>query len=114
MRLLFSRVLRLQYDKDKVIANMQLLHESGRAVTHRTPPVMETQNIDQSKPMLEVIRKRGALRVGYFPTALPYSYFNASGDLVGFDVEMAHKLATELNLRLEFVPVVLSDRGARA
>ncbi|HTG72534.1 MAG TPA: cation:dicarboxylase symporter family transporter [Terriglobia bacterium] len=111
-RLLFSRVLRMQYDKDKVIANMQLLHESERAVTHRTPPVMETQNIDPSKPMLEVIRKRGALRVGYFPTALPYSYFNASGDLVGFDVEMAHKLASELNLRLEFVPVVLSDRGS--
>jgi ABC-type amino acid transport substrate-binding protein len=43
--------------------------------------------------------------VGYMPDALPFSFFNERGDLVGFDVELAHRLASELGLRLEFVPV---------
>ena len=33
------------------------------------------------------------LRVGYTPDALPFAFFNARGDLVGFDVELAHHLA---------------------
>src|SRR5262249_51527853 len=31
--------------------------------------------------------------------------FNGQGDLVGFDIEMAYALATELGLEIEFVPV---------
>ncbi|MCK5354109.1 MAG: amino acid ABC transporter substrate-binding protein [Methyloprofundus sp.] len=40
------------------------------------------------------------------PVNLPFGFFNAAGDLVGFDVEMAHILAKDLGVTLEFVPVV--------
>jgi len=43
--------------------------------------------------------------VGYLPDNLPFAYFNAAGDLVGFDIEMAHTLARDLGVKLEFVPV---------
>ncbi len=36
---------------------------------------------------------------------MPYSFVNDSSELVGFDVEMAHHLAEELGVALEFVPV---------
>jgi ABC-type amino acid transport substrate-binding protein len=35
----------------------------------------------------------------------PYSYVNARGELVGFDVEMAHALGRELGAPVEFAPV---------
>lgn len=54
---------------------------------------------------LEGIRQRGVLRVGYGHDIVPFSYFNAKGDLVGFDVSHAYRLAGDLHVRLEFVPV---------
>jgi ABC-type amino acid transport substrate-binding protein len=44
------------------------------------------------------------LQVGYRPNNLPCSFLTENGDLVGFDVEMAHILAQDLGVELEFVP----------
>ena len=54
---------------------------------------------------LEAIRSRGSLRVGYLPDALPFAFFNERQELVGFDIELAHRLASELGVRLELMPV---------
>jgi len=54
---------------------------------------------------LEAISSAGVLRVGYNPDSLPFSYFNSADELVGMDVEMAHQLARELGVGLEFFPV---------
>jgi ABC-type amino acid transport substrate-binding protein len=35
---------------------------------------------------------------------MPFAFFNGRGDLVGFDVELAHRLARELGVSLTFVP----------
>jgi ABC-type amino acid transport substrate-binding protein len=51
------------------------------------------------------IKVRGILRVGYFEDAVPWAFTSASGELVGYDVEAAHRLAGQLGVRLEFVPV---------
>ena len=53
---------------------------------------------------LDHIRATGVLRVGYRPNNLPCSFVTPRGELVGFDVEMAHVLAQDLALELEFVP----------
>src|SRR4029453_17770589 len=54
---------------------------------------------------LEAIDERKVLRVGYLPRAGPFAFFNEGGDLVGFDVELAHRLAREMGVTLAFVPV---------
>jgi ABC-type amino acid transport substrate-binding protein len=56
---------------------------------------------------LERARARGSLRVGYAPDRLPYAFRNEAGQLVGFDVEMAHALARDLGVGLQFhrVPI---------
>jgi Na+/H+-dicarboxylate symporter len=53
---------------------------------------------------LESIKKRGKLRVGYNPENLPFSFVNDNGDLVGFDIELMHILARELEIEPQFIP----------
>ena len=54
---------------------------------------------------LDGIRDRGTLRVGYGREIVPFTYRNRSGDLVGFDVSYAYRLAHDLHVRLELVPI---------
>jgi ABC-type amino acid transport substrate-binding protein len=55
--------------------------------------------------LLEAVRERGFIRIGFVEGQRPYSHYNALGELVGFDVEMAHELALELGVSAEFAPV---------
>ncbi len=103
-RMLFARVFDEGYTKDKVLAGMQLLRTTGAAaVVHETAP--PAPDMAEGQGLLEAIRARGALRVGFAPDSLPFAFFNAQGDLVGFDVELAYRLAAELGVRLEFIPM---------
>jgi ABC-type amino acid transport substrate-binding protein len=103
-RLLFAAVLARPYDKDKVLAGMQMLRGSGGAkVTRPGQPVEPLQLLQGS--VLDRIRARHTVRVGYHPDSLPYAFLNNDGELVGFDVEMAHHLARDLGVALELVPV---------
>ncbi len=101
-RAVFTGFLRPEYSKDKVLAAMHLLTPQVAAVVLKTPPAIEPPD---GRPVLQSIRARGVLRVGYMTDSLPYTFFNESGDLVGFDVELAHRLAAELGVGLEFRPV---------
>ena len=60
--------------------------------------------LEPSQSRLERIRERGVVRVGFRPDDLPFSFFNAKDELVGLDIEMAHRLAGDLGVRIEFVP----------
>jgi Na+/H+-dicarboxylate symporter/ABC-type amino acid transport substrate-binding protein len=64
---------------------------------------------DRSLSVVDRIEKRGTLRVGYRRDDLPYVFSNADGELVGFDVEMAHQLARELDVSLEMVLALEED-----
>jgi Na+/H+-dicarboxylate symporter/ABC-type amino acid transport substrate-binding protein len=61
---------------------------------------------------LATIEKRGSLRVGYLKDSLPFAFRNQNGEVVGFDVEMAHNLATDLGVSLEMVRVGREDISA--
>ncbi|MEE9531064.1 MAG: cation:dicarboxylase symporter family transporter [Syntrophobacteria bacterium] len=91
------------YSKDKVLAGLHLLNDPVEVVVHKTPP-SDFGVVDKEKSHLKRILERGVLRVGYNPDRLPFTFFNNAGGLVGFDVEMAHRLAKELGVSLEFIP----------
>ena len=59
--------------------------------------------------VVERVRERKSLRIGYFDDSLPYAFLNREGQLVGFDVDMARELAADLQVTPEFVRL---DRGA--
>ncbi|HYV56084.1 MAG TPA: cation:dicarboxylase symporter family transporter [Candidatus Nitrosopolaris sp.] len=54
---------------------------------------------------LDRIARTGELRIAHPSARLPFSYLNTQGELVGFDVDMMHRLARELGARLVFVPL---------
>jgi Na+/H+-dicarboxylate symporter len=60
---------------------------------------------------LTAIRERGSLRVGYLKDALPFVYRNEKGEIIGHDADMAHLLAGQLGVRLEFVRVERDEIG---
>jgi ABC-type amino acid transport substrate-binding protein len=94
------------YEKDKVIAGMKPILATAPAVVHREG-IPGPRDGGAASSQLDAIRSSGVLRVGYHPDALPFSYFSSSGELIGLDVEMAHLLARELAVRLEFFPITL-------
>jgi Na+/H+-dicarboxylate symporter/ABC-type amino acid transport substrate-binding protein len=106
-RYLFATALAPEYSKGAALASMQLLRQpvaaTRAAVTSPAPAA--------NGPALQAIRSRGVLRVGYLPHSLPFAFDNSAGELVGFDVELAHDLARELGVTLAFVPI---DRDAMA
>jgi ABC-type amino acid transport substrate-binding protein len=60
---------------------------------------------------LDGIRDRKTLRVGYGREVVPFSYRNAAGDLVGFDISYAYRLAHDLHVRLELAPIEWDELG---
>ena len=60
---------------------------------------------DPLRPRLNQIRERGCIRIGYFEDAMPFTFQNLAGKLVGFDIEMAYRLAQDMKVGLEFVTV---------
>ena len=56
---------------------------------------------------LAEIKERGVLRVCFFPRDYPSAFYNTAEppQLVGFDIEMAHRFARALGLPIEFLPV---------
>lgn len=54
---------------------------------------------------LSRIKRRGKLRVGFYKNSLPFVFRNSNGKLVGYGVDLAHQLASDLGVSIEFVPV---------
>ena len=104
---LFSWTFTKQHSKEKLLVDRRLIG-----------PKMESTLLKESSPnpvkkkpgetIMERAKRRGILRVGVDLDELPFSYMNSEGNLVGFDVDMAHQLASDLKLKLEFVPI---ERG---
>jgi ABC-type amino acid transport substrate-binding protein len=106
--LLFSYGMNNEYNKELMITGMHLQNATVPAIVHKTPPA-PFSNDPAGMSKRESIRDRGFLRVGYIPDNLPFTFFNAAGELVGFDIEMAHNLAREIGVTLEFVPVTYDN-----
>ena len=97
------------YDKDKVIASMQLLENLVPATIVKAAP--NPQPLLSGETIWGRIKRRGVIRVGFNPDNLPWSYYNSQKQLVGFDIDMAHQLAHKLGVKIEFVPLQFSTLG---
>ncbi len=65
---------------------------------------------DRQRDRLAVILERGSIRAGVPPDTLPFAFVNRDGELVGFDIELLHDLARDLNVTLELVHVGRATR----
>jgi len=99
------------YHRDETLRRMHASRATSELVVRRE------RRADLPGPapdgrVLDRARRRGTLRVGYDPDNVPFSFFNADGQLVGFDVELAENLASSFKLKAEFVPVSWTELPA--
>ena len=88
--------------REQVLSTIELMEP--RVAARIVTDVPEASVTQLAGTRLDHILRTGVLQVGYRPNNLPCSYITPRGDLVGFDVEMAHILAQDLEVELEFVP----------
>ena len=106
-RIYLARSFAGAYQREDIVSGMQLLMHPTPAVVHDGLPLPRAPEF-RALPALERIRASGVLRVGFILDQ-PFAFFNRSGELVGYDIDMAHLLAQELDCELEFVPLDFED-----
>jgi Na+/H+-dicarboxylate symporter len=104
-RVLLATVVDTGYHKAEALQRMHAPRTSAPAIVHKDRPATLDQGNAEGMPTLERVRARGYLRVGYDPANPPFSFFNADGELVGFDIELAQSLTEALGVRAEMIPV---------
>ncbi|MGR9043712.1 MAG: cation:dicarboxylate symporter family transporter [Gammaproteobacteria bacterium] len=88
---------------DNLILQMHL-RKSGIETRVLNTSVPNPVPLKSGQGLLDRIRERRLIRVGFNSDSLPYSFFNASDELVGFDIDLIHELAEDLGVGIEFVP----------
>jgi Na+/H+-dicarboxylate symporter/ABC-type amino acid transport substrate-binding protein len=104
VRVVLAASVDTTYTRGAALRRMHASRAPSRALVHRERPPSDAVPA-AGGGVLERARQRGTLRVGYDPQNVPFSFFNADGRLVGFDVELAENLAESFGLKAEFVPV---------
>lgn len=92
------------YTKNNVIAGMQTVLQPLRAEVYTEPYAQDPLPLKEGQNLLDSVDERGHLRVGYDPDGLPFSFFNAKNELVGFDVELIQAFANDMGYDLHFYP----------
>jgi ABC-type amino acid transport substrate-binding protein len=98
------------FTKDDILKRMHFLGSAQPAKVYTEVPEMLEQ-AGGAPISLTQIEKRGVLRVCYQPDEYPSAFLNTTEppQLVGFDIEMAHRFAERLRLPLEFLPAETED-----
>jgi len=56
-----------------------------------------------TKNLLEIIKSNGKIRIGTEGTYAPFTFHDKSGNLTGFDVDIAKEIASRLGVKAEFI-----------
>lgn len=83
-----------------------LLTAAVLALALLLPPLARAQNASQqlaADSVLETIKKRGAIRIG-MSTFVPWAMRDKNGELIGYEVDVAKRLAEDIKVKAEFVP----------
>ncbi|MCG6942616.1 MAG: cation:dicarboxylase symporter family transporter [Thiohalocapsa sp.] len=111
VRAFYTHVFVAPFTTDKVLAGLALRGEPQPHQVFRAWP--GTQALRRGATALARIQDSGVLRVCYRGSDYPSAFFNSAGDLVGFDIELAHRFARHLSARIEFLPVQSAKDAAR-
>ena len=106
-RAFYTIIVSPTYTKADSLRQLDLLGERQPSVRH-TRPEIGVANA-QSKPanLLDIIA-RGVLNVCYQPNEYPSAFYNDATppQLVGFDIEIAHRMAQLANVSIDFFPAL--------
>ena len=63
----------------------------------------DTQPVPNRRSMIDQVIRRGTMKIG-MSTFLPWAMKNKKGELIGFEIDVAKRLAKDTGVRAEFVP----------
>lgn len=114
IRAFYSYVVVAPYTKDQALKGLHLLVNPQPATVYTEDPAW-LDHPGSEPASVEQIKARGVLRVCYSPGAYPSAFFNdaAPPELVGFDIEMAHRFARRIGLPIAFVPADTEEEAAQ-
>lgn len=104
-----DRALGEAYSGDQALVQMRWMDRTVPVKSYRDSLPYPAAAVDLERGRIFTIKKRGSLRVGYLRDALPFAFSNEQGEIVGFDIEMAHMLARGLGVSLELIRVPYQD-----
>jgi len=110
LHIILQNTYKNEYAKNDILEKMVIRDEVNHCKVYKT--VQSTSMLKETlatMPTLTRIVNRGTIRVGYNPDTLPFCYFNEKDELVGYDMAMAHHLASELQCGIELIPVNYDD-----
>ena len=93
------------YEGDVAITHMNWMDRPIQATHYRESLPEPDASVTGEQDRMGTIQKRGRLRVGYVPDSLPFAFVNHANEVVGFDIELAHNFAKDLNVKLELIRV---------
>ncbi len=103
MGLLLAWAIPYAYTGEETVVSMKLYGEPVSVRQVEAPVPLSIADRERSR--LDVISERGTLRVGYPPERLPYAFRSSAGDVVGLDLDLAHKIAREFGVGLELTRI---------
>lgn len=77
--------------------------------TQATDSTKEDSN-NATARTLEEIKESGKIVIGVFSDKKPFGYVDSNGDFQGYDVYFGNRLAKDLNVEVEYVPVEAASR----
>ncbi|KPK61226.1 MAG: hypothetical protein AMJ59_01930 [Gammaproteobacteria bacterium SG8_31] len=104
-----TKAIPYEYEGEHVFVSMRVPEPTAQVVGDDEAPREPLSEADLRRDRLDVIRARATIRIGYMPDRLPFAYRNKYGDVVGFDMEILHRMASDLGLAVEIVRVERSD-----
>ena len=105
IRALYTHVVVVPYTMDQYLKGLHNLRAPQPSTVFRPDSEPERDVTSSGPRSLSEIKDSGVLRACYASGNYPLSFFNSDGDLVGFDIEMAHRFASRLGTSLEFVHI---------
>ncbi len=105
LRALFATLLKPKFDGAEIVYSMASLYP-------HPPSTVIARDAVSTQPVLQSIRNRGVLRVGFMEDRLTFTFRDRHGELAGLDIEMAHRLARNLQVQVEFVSLQFADLPA--
>lgn len=66
-------------------------------------PKADNSNVGEVNNLLEKIKADGKIRIGTEGTYAPFTFYDNTGKLTGFDIEIAEEIAKRLGVEVEFI-----------
>jgi polar amino acid transport system substrate-binding protein len=63
----------------------------------------DTRQTPENESMVEKVMKKGTIRIG-MSTFVPWAMKDKKGDLIGFEIDVAERLAKDMGVKAEFIP----------